>query len=480
MIYLIWKKELKNIAHNTADKIKISLIALSIIFSCGICGYMLSSQVLSLYLDSDSKALYMLLMSELVTISIITIMFFIITKALTPEQNVITKILICFPLKRIERKLGYVLPQIINIVICSFMFIFILYIPAMFVNKISLSIIIGFVICLILQSFIITLLIFSIFEILMFIASQINIPYYKNITTVVTILLVVMYCVNYMKKFSSLLKGYIDFKYNLANLMSPIIKFFNADLQIINVNYFIIVAITIFIIVMFILSISVCDSINETKPLKIFKFINFSKKLVLNLSIKELKILMRNETVILFDMLIYILAIVCRVKFNFTISYKEVSIIIAVLSSFASVNSFGIEEKNIPLYKCMGITFKQFANSKILGNIESSLIKYLLLLIIFFDTKVDIVGVCIGFFAMIFSILTLYLIGTIAPINEDKPFTQGLVSMTIIICMIPVPYIMNKLLLLNESIVILISACTTILLYLGIITQSKIKWNREL
>ncbi|OYP10941.1 hypothetical protein CG709_09045, partial [Lachnotalea glycerini] len=113
LILKIWKKSLAGFLDTTQKKVQIGILFILFFGICFFTGYLISGEILTLFLNGDSRALYLLLLSELITISFITVMFFILLRCLTPEQNTITRILICFPIKEIEKKIGYYLPVII-------------------------------------------------------------------------------------------------------------------------------------------------------------------------------------------------------------------------------------------------------------------------------------------------------------------------------------------------------------------------------
>lgn len=120
VMILIGRKRINNILRKTSDKVKALIIIFLLLILSGACGYFLSNEVLSLYFNGDIKAIYMLLMSECITISAITAMFFILVRCMVTEQNTMTKLLQCFPIREIEKRIGYYLPIIISIILSSF------------------------------------------------------------------------------------------------------------------------------------------------------------------------------------------------------------------------------------------------------------------------------------------------------------------------------------------------------------------------
>ena len=479
VMILIGRKRINNILRKTSDKVKALIIIFLLLILSGACGYFLSNEVLSLYFNGDIKAIYMLLMSECITISAITAMFFILVRCMVPEQNTMTKLLQCFPIREIEKRIGYYLPIIISIILSSFIFVFTIYIPSMFVNKISLNIIIGFIVCLLLQSFVITLILLSIYNLLLYVTNKLKIPYYKSLSSVVLVLLVVKYTMTYMKSFADVLKDYIHFKYSIAHITAPIISLFSSEIPAIEFKYTIIFGVIFIWIIVFLLTASLGEINEEAKPLKIFCFIRFTKNTLLNLGIKEFKILVRNEQVVMFNILACIIAVLLRFVIKITIENFIACLIIGVLSSFAALYSYGLEESKIALYKSMGISCGKFTIGKIIGNIMASSFMFLVLSIILFNLDVNWSGIIYGFGIMILGVLSLYFVGLTFLINEDRPFAQGTVSLIIMLSMIPVLYLVNKLLSLGKSaICIIVLGSISLILYM-IAREANRKWFYE-
>ncbi|MFA9379034.1 MAG: hypothetical protein ACERKZ_20160 [Lachnotalea sp.] len=406
-------------------------------------------------------------------------MFFILLRCLTPEQNTITKIIICYPIKEIEKKIGYYTPLIINIILCSFLFVFILYIPAMFVNKVDLLIIIGFIVCLLLQSLTVTLILFSTFNILMYAFAKIKIPYYKNLVTIIIIFGVVGYYAHFFKIYNDILTNYKTYKFSIITIAAPLITLFSSSIPKIEYNYFVIIVTIILSIVIFFIVSNLSENLEDARPLKIFGFLKFYKNPITNLSIKEIKILMRNEEIFMFNILACIIALLIRNILKLNISNKSVCLILGALSSFMSIYSYGMEEEYIPLYKSLGINYKQFTYGKLIGNFITAIIIYIILSLILFTYPINIYGTLYGFITIFLGVLILYLIGVLFPTSQEKPFMQGLVSIGIIIGMIPTMFIINKLSSINKYFLYILVLSLLILIYYYIFKVSKLKWNKE-
>ncbi|RDY32209.1 hypothetical protein [Lachnotalea glycerini] len=479
LILKIWKKSLAGFLDTTQKKVQIGILFILFFGICFFTGYLISGEILTLFLNGDSRALYLLLLSELITISFITVMFFILLRCLTPEQNTITRILICFPIKEIEKKIGYYLPVIINIIFSSFLFVFIIYIPAMLVNKIDLMIIFGFIFCLLLQSIIITLFLFSIFNLLMFIASKIRIPYYKNIITTIIVFGIVWYHIQFFEVYENMLQSYSVYKFELITITAPFITLFSSQLPKIECNYLINVGFIVSIILIFFIVSSLSEKIEEERLFKIFKFIKFHKNKIVNIAIKEIKILARNEEIVMFNILACIIVILVRKVLKLNISNSGICMFTGALSSFISIYSYGMEENLLPLYKNLGISYKQYTYGKLMGNIIVSLTIYIILSTILFTYPVNVFNILLGLITSCTGSIILYFIGLLFPLTSEKPFMQGLISIGIIFGMIPILFIMSKLFQINKYILYVIIFFLMVTIYFMIFKITKLKWNKE-
>gem|GEM_PF-4296843 len=478
IITQIWIKEINCLLYNRARKV-VCISALGIIiFFAVISGYFLSNGVLELFLTGDNKAIYLLLISELVTASIFAFAFFVLIKCITPDENKLNKILSWLPIKVGYRQIGLNLPILFNITIGSLAFTYSLFLPSMFMNKISILIIFLFMVILMIQVLLILFILSSLYNFSIYIFAKMKIPFSKTLATSISILTCVYYLFQFLIGYTDMLINYRLFDYNPLTIAGALFLLFFNKGEFVSINYLYIVAFFVIVPIIFIGTLFLKSPINEKNALKVFRKIPFSNFKICNLIIKEIKIEFRNEENFLFILLIVIGSLVFRVFFGFTIASKYTCIYLSILSTVISLSSFGMEEHLIPFYRQLGINKYQYSITKVLGCIISSSILYLMLNIIMFSTQINISSFMLGFLMIISVDLILYLVGVIVPINGENAHLQGTSIFVVILGALPLAYIISKSSIDSIIFIVLAVMFIDITIFLIIIHVTSFRWNK--
>jgi hypothetical protein len=275
------------------------------------------------------------------------------------------------------------------------------------------------------------------------------------------------------------LKDYKNFNYNLFSITSPLFLKIAGINNLINVNYWIVLSIAGAVIIFFIITLHLDDIPIETRSSRLLRRIKFPENKYFSLILKEFKLLARNEEVVFHYFFIIPLAIILRVKFNINFSNIFALSIFSSLCAIPSVSSFGIEEENINIYKLLNISYLQFTISKLIADLCVSILTFICFSMIFFTKEVTFRNYLLGLVIVFISVLALYLIGVIMPINDKRPYGQGLAVFFMVVLAIPLMQISNYISQLSLVYIVLIVLLLIILIFASIFYVSKIIWLSE-
>jgi hypothetical protein len=462
---------------NTVSKKVLVVTILLFLLAMGIlCGYLLSNEILKLFLSGDEKFIYFLLMTEISNISTLTFVFFMLFEFVSPDSGELSKILRWLPIKPFERKISEILPTFINITACSMLIEVLIFIPPMFINRIYLGNIGAFLLCIFLQIIFCIMILMSVFNILYFLLSVVKTPFARNFAFTITGIVYMIYLAEFTLSLTDFLTSYEKFEYNPLTLASAVyLIFYNSSLGV-NVNFFIFAAIVAAIVLIFVGSILLQSSARENTALKTFRFIKFSDSKFLSLVLKEIKLQYRNEENFLLALLLILGSVLLRLKFGYTTATFLMSISIGFLSSFPALNSFGSERKAIPVYRQIGVKSNIFSLSKLTGCICSSLILYTLISAIMFSA-VNMLNILIGLAVLIYANNVLYFAGVLSPIDKDNAYMQGVLILIIILIALPAAYVINSIMQYSKMIALAGAAVVFAVLFIFTLKLVKVKWE---
>lgn len=444
ILITVWRRQTNKIVNSGLKKCAAACIGVMCLIGSSLCGYFISRQLLDMFLQGDGRALCILLISELVTTSIITFLFYVLLSILTPEEVTVVMLLQYFPLKEYEKVLGYYAPQIGCVTILSTLFMYCLYLPAMFVNRIPFITILNFMCCIIAQSFLCVLMMVSIEKILICLLKKAGIPYHKSLKSIGSTMLVVVYMVNYMREFQDILKHYDSFRYRFVHIMYG---FFGASDAVIRlkVNHIFLFLYIFGIMIFFCICINLKTGLENSKSLMLFKRMRFSSNKGINLVIKELKIMYRNEENVLMYVCVALCLVILRIKTGITAEYKMLPLMLGGICGFWALSAFGSDRYMIGLYKNLGVTKRIYIFGKVIGNIIGGNIVYIIFIAILYSIHIDIMAVIKGEATLILSSVFLFCLGVLFPQDKESPYNQGIISILCIIMAIPVWFIAGQL-----------------------------------
>lgn len=418
----------------------------------------------------------MLLISELVTTSCITFVFYILLSSFTPKETTILKIFKYMPLKECEKKLGYYLPQVCSIIIATVSLMSFIYIPAMFANLINIFVILNFIICIFIQSFVATGFIIILDNFINYFLSKTMLPYQGNIKIITVVVLLGIYIFDYMKAYSDTLLNYQNFKYEILHIAYAFFLFKNNTMKI---NYGLLLLFLFVMCVCFVISINFKSESDKSKVLCLFKFLRFSKHNLWSLCVKELKNLYRNEENIVMYFCIGLCIAFLRVKTGVTTDNKFVIYMLGPVCSLFSISAFSLDRHMLGIYIGMGISKMEHIISKILGLFLGSIILYTIFIMILFNGKIDITAMLIGVLILQVSTLVLFFLGVMFPTNSENPFSQGIVGIICIMMSIPIFYIGDRILKIGGIIAIGIIIVIEVGCFIGIFFRMSELWENS-
>ena len=478
----IYQKILSNNLKKFLDTATKKIIAASIIICVlvfgVIGGYLLSNEVVSLFLSGDASSVYLLVISQSLTAFIMTVAFFAVFSFISSDSSTLEQVLSWMPIKNIYRKLGIILPQMLNIIMCVMILMIILYLPAMFVNQVSIGVILTVLASSFIQSVLSLLLIETFYHIFVFITYHLHIPYFLNISLSFSIILSSLYVFMQLKNYSEYLTDYQAYSYQPIYIGSGIYAMpFRKQLSV-SINpliYFLIVA---GIIAAFLLAVSTDRSKCEQRPLKLLQNWRFTSNKAQTLLMKELKFNVRNEDNFLLILLILLAAILCRMKFGFNTENLTVVIVLAAVSTLPVFNSYSLDLKYIRLYKQLGVSPLLLYVTKLLGALIYSAFIYIILNMIYFSSfnglKYSLLGVI---FLLVFSV-SFNFMGILIPKNPEVPTAQAAGIITVLLIILPLFYVFTRIIPLNHAGKIVLTACVFICSIIGGIWMNQKRWYK--
>lgn len=478
----------QKIIYNNLKKFLDSKTKKSVAGFVGICilavgilgGYLISNEVISLFLSGDSKSIYLLIISSCLTVSALTFGFYAVFSFISTENSSLETILEWMPIKNIYKKVGLILPKLFNIAICVMVFAGIVFFPAMFANHVSIGLILLFFVILLFQCIFSLLLIETIFHAFVFITFFLRIPYFKNISLSFTIILICFHLVKTLRSYTDYLIDYKTFSYNPIYTSSGLYAIISkSDLEV-NISvfyYFAIIAATVF---MFLLVMSVDSSKCEQRPITFLRKWKFNQNRFKTLIMKEFKSNVRSEDNFLLVLLVVLASLICRIKFGYNTDSFTVVHIIAAVSTLSVFSSYGFDMKYIRLYRQLGVNHKLLYITKFIGAIIFSVIIYILLNLIFFNSLTGIKNAMIGILLLLLYASVFNFVGIIIPKNPEVPTAQAAGIITILLIFLPSYYLLTNIVHITGNVKIIFAIAVCVCCFIGGAIFNKKRWTEKL
>jgi hypothetical protein len=439
LMVTLWVRELKRILDS---RIKIAA-AVSILFGvislAALGGYQITSLTLTSFLGGDAESLALLTLSMYLNASIFVSLFFIVFKAVTPDQDQLSIKLSWFPVTRFERNVGYFVPFISILLLLVLFILSIILIPAFLIQNVGLVFTITFFTGLLLQAFFTLSLMHLLYNLIHFLVTMLKLPFSKFFTLFLLIGTTAYYSLNTLS-IQGMIQAFNDFDYHAFYLIAPLMfSVFgeNTEInQLFLVSAFLIVAMASFA------SLFLVRAQMEKRGLKVLRFLPIPRKRLGALISKEIKSQWRSEENLINFALIVVLLLFANAQFNLW-GNPIIMFALAAIVGIIALNSFGQDKKMISMYKIFGISPHTTAVAKMAGLILLSLTQFLFFSAIALSNPLHSWWQLL--IILINSTALFYLAGTILPVDRNSPHTGLLSFLLLVLLVFPLSLIANYL-----------------------------------
>ncbi|MGG3642467.1 hypothetical protein [Bacillus gobiensis] len=438
----MWQREINKIFDTTMKRILAILFFLFTVTIAAIIGYSFTGAFLKAFLTGREQSLGLLATSMSINASIFTSLLFVLIKVRTPEQDRFSMQLSWLPLTTFQKSLGYFIP-IMAVVSSIILFIIgILLIPNFIINRIGIGFSIGFFAMIFVQTIFVLSFINLIYNITYMFILKIKFPLQKFFSLFVLLVLVSGYILAHFN-INKIAKAYQTFDYHFMYFSAP----FFLSLQGIypeGVNYFILTGFILFTIICAFMSMSLMPIMSEKRSLKLLSSLPFPSAKGWSLLVKEIKSQVRNEENILNFILLFIIIVFVKYRFNLDFSDQKL-IILSAFSGLIAFNSFGNDRIVLPVYKTIGLKPSEVVLFKYCGLVVIGMLQVFLLALFTWTAPESFIVLLQSIGVLLNSCGLFYLVGILLPLDRNNPYTGIFSFGMLIIMMIPIFFIGNYL-----------------------------------
>lgn len=470
----IWIRELGRILDS---RIKIAA-AVSILFGvisfAALGGYQITSVTLASFLGGDRQSLSLLTVSMYLNASIFVSLFFIVFKAVTPDQDQLSMKLSWFPVTRFERNVGYFIPFVGILLLLVLFILSIILLPAFILQKVGFGFILTFFTGLFLQAFFTLSIMHLLYNLIHFIVNMLKLPFGKFFSLFLLIAATVYYAINTLS-IQSMLQTFSNFDYHAFYLMAPLM--FSDIGAITPMDRLLLVSVFVTVTVASFASLFLVRVQMEKRGLKWLRFIPIPRNRWGALIAKEVKSQWRNEENIINFALILVLLLFTNAQFNLW-GNPILMFALAAIVGIIALNSFGHDMKMISLYKIFDIRPHTTATAKMVGLIVLAVVQWL------FFTALALSNPFSNWWQLLLIIIhstaLFYLAGTIIPVDKNSPHTGLLSFLLLILLIFPIALIANYLMgHASQTVKIGMLVVGELLLLFAIFASHQWRYNHE-
>ncbi|MCD7036037.1 hypothetical protein LRR81_17490 [Metabacillus sp. GX 13764] len=443
MMFTIWKREAGKLLNNWYKVLIFALVLIFIIGLAGFAGYKLTSETLSAFLNGDRKTLSLLTLSMCLNASILSFVFFILLKSVTPDQDIFSHQLSWFPVRKAEKNLGYHIPLFL---IISAMILFISAIilgPAFLAKGLSPIIGFGFFLTVLLQSILAIAVLQFLYNLFYYISGKMQVPFKKFVSLFGVISVCFLYGMQSIK-LESMLESYGNFDYNVTYLALPVFFLIAGGISAIKVNLGAAALMAAGILFLSFCTLFFSYDSMEKRPPVFLRFIKMPSHKYGAIFLKEIKMQTRNEENILNFLLMLVFVLI--LKFQFHLEGNElVLLILSGVSGMVALNSYGNDKKLFLLYKSFHLHPGLLTASKFAGLAILSLLQFALFYAIMFHPEADHTGLWRTALIILNGAAVFFLLGTLIPIDRNNPYVGMLSFGFLILLLLPLSFIASYL-----------------------------------
>lgn len=470
---------LKKMLNTSTKKFVAGAVAFCILAVGVIGGYLISNEVVGMFLNGDSKSMYLLVISSSLTVSVLTFGFYAVFSFISNENGALETILEWMPVKLIYKKIGITLPRIFNIVVSVMTLSLVMFFPAMFANSVPIGLILLMFCTFLLECVISVLLIETLLHGFICITYFFHIPYFMNISLSFSIITICLYLVKSFKLYTDYLVDYSEFSYNPIYCASGIYAIIYKTKLHISINIPLYLGIIVGIFLIFLLVMSLERSKCEQRPISLLKHWKFNTSRFKTLIMKEIKSNVRSEDNFILILLIILASLICRIKFNCDSGNFTVVHILSIASTLSVFSSYGFDMKYIRLYRQLGVSHKMLYFSKFIGSFIYSFVLYVILNLIFLNSFNGVKNALFGILLLILYAAVFNIIGLIIPKNPEMPTAQAAGIITILLIFLPTYYLIANFVKITFAIKIFFAFFVFICSFIGGVFVNKKRWTEK-
>ncbi|GAA0715654.1 hypothetical protein GCM10008904_32710 [Paraclostridium ghonii] len=435
--FLILTTMLKGVKNSLHNKIKKYFIIISIIVPFflllgTVISYKIFSPIISAIISGNKSMFFSFISSGMLNVSLITFVVYIIMINSDNDSSNYSKMIKWLPLTKQEKICAQTLQELFFVIITNLCYVMFFHLPSFIGSKVSIKIIIVYLISIIIQSLLIYFLLNTIY--LLIIRLLYFVSHKKFIRELASIILGInsfIYLVSKINLDNLVIKSE-TYKVSIVNILLPVIdmfvgyEFFNyKDARICLAISGVILFLGILITIMF------AGIELDNRNLMLFKYIPKSKGKFLWIITKEIKHILRSETNI--SNLFVLICIIISIGF---LDPKTIDKTISnlILSSFCSIfalSSFG-EDRNFIIYSnIVPVSSKLISYGKLIGNLIVGISVYsMLYLVIFTYLGMDLQLFKNGLLYTTMGVIVIYTYGIVVPVREKEPFSNIIVFLS--------------------------------------------------
>ena len=400
----------------------------------------LTRDVVSIFLNGNLKILYSAILTYLMSLSIITFSIFIVLKFIDPDESKILKNLDMLPIPTLAKYIGYYSFQLIIEVSVPFILFFVIIIPQLVANGISISLSFGIAGIFLLQSTFITLLMNFSYNIFFFLGIRLKIPFAKSVSLLLQTIIVLRIVTDLLGNIQNVLLNYEIFPYNIFFWNLGFLGHIILENSL-SVNILLLGIVELLALIACINSFALLSSIQDKIEFqsKLFARINQSKNLTISLIFKDIKLLLRSENTILLVFILLGLNTFALIS-NLPVFNILIKINAGLLGTLGFL-SYGIDEKMLTFYRIFGVKRSQYLFGKFISTFVVTSVLFLLLLLFKVPSlKESLLG--LGILAI--STLCSIILGVFFPYSKENPLSQTSLVLVCVLGLFPITYLINR------------------------------------
>ena len=444
-----------------------------------ITGSILTSNVVDVFLSGKTNILYATFVLYLLIESIGVLVIFVLLKYITSGSSDVLNVLERLPVKPLVKYVSYYLFQIIIEICIPTIFSMLVLIPRLISKGFELDFILKIAIIIMLQAFMISLLMNFIYNILLWFSLRTRLPYPKNLTLFVEILIsiIILYFSQKMMLLNIIDTQGVKFKYDILYWHAG---FLYKDLVTNSFvpSYILLFLVSVVIGLGGILSFGLLTS-DEGNDNRILYQLPQPKAKFQNLVIKDFKLLIRYEDMLFLIVTLAILIMGLRIFPIERIMYLNFLKIIFGLLGSLSLFSYGFELFHMLNYRRFGITKNQYLVSKLVSCLMLILLVDTLYCLLSFG-KIELSSILILYRTSLLSCLFSFIIGILFPFTKNSSANQIHLVLSGLMLALPLNYMLKLINNLGsvERVIIYLLLCFGMILVAN--DKYRKEWNGEL